>query len=198
MQAIECKSRLDLMHPPGTARPSDKVPYQILDGFSAVQVWCQQIKSRRAPAPRRGSEIIAQGKARRSVAQAGRRPGLAPRDPPRPPFSRVLFFRGLKPGKNKTREKGGIHIGLLAQGGAPLALGYYHVVPTGLVFGSLLSHKGQTDNVQLSSRPQLSGRTRNPAPGEQLKLPSDDQLYKEAVGAVRKAKTNSKVELPLG
>ena len=115
-----------------------------------------------------------------------------------PLFSRVLSFPGLKPGKDKTREKRGIHIGLLAQGGAPLALGYYHVVPTGLVFGSLLSHKGQTDNVQLSSRPQLSGRTRNPAPGEQLKLPSDDQLYKEAVGAVRKAKTNSKVELPLG
>jgi len=80
---------------------------------------------------------------------------------PHPPFSRVLFFPGLKPGKNKTREKGGIHIGLLTQGGAPLALGYYYVVPTGLCFGSLRSHKGQMDKVQLSSRPQLSGRTRN-------------------------------------
>src|SRR5271169_4118360 len=81
-----------------------------------------------------------------------------PRDP-HPLFSRVLFFPGFKPGKNKTREKRGIHVGLLTQGGAPFALGYYHVVPTGLCFGSLRSDKGQMDKVQLSSRHQLSGRT---------------------------------------
>src|ERR1017187_7235282 len=39
------------------------------------------------------------------------------------------------------------------------SLGYYHVVPTGLCFGSLRSDKGQIDKVQLSSTPQLSGRT---------------------------------------
>jgi hypothetical protein len=41
----------------------------------------------------------------------------------------------LKPGKTKLEKKRGIHVGLLTQGGALLA-GYYHVVPTGLGFGS--------------------------------------------------------------
>jgi hypothetical protein len=45
----------------------------------------------------------------------------------------------------------------------PAPLGYYHVVPTGLCFGSLRSDKGQMDKVQLSSRPQLSGRTETPS-----------------------------------
>jgi hypothetical protein len=49
--------------------------------------------------------------------------------------------------------------GVFTQGGALPRLGYYHVVPTGLGFGSLRSHKGQMDKVEPASRPQLSGRT---------------------------------------
>jgi hypothetical protein len=44
---------------------------------------------------------------------------------PLPPFFSSFVFPGFQPGKTKLEKKGGIHIGFLAQGGAPLALGWY-------------------------------------------------------------------------
>ena len=76
---------------------------------------------------------------------------------PPPPFFSSFVFPGFKPGKAKLEKKGGIHFRFLTQGGAPLAVGYYHVVPAGLGFGWLRSPKGQRHKVRLRSRPQLSG-----------------------------------------
>ncbi len=63
-----------------------------------------------------------------------------------PAFFPSFVFPGLKPGKTKLGKKAGIHVGFLTQGGAPLALGYYPIVPTGHRFGSLRSRNGQMDN----------------------------------------------------
>ena len=48
------------------------------------------------------------------------------------PFPEFCFFPGLRPGKKQNSEPpGGIYFGLLTQGGAPLALGWYAAAPLG-------------------------------------------------------------------
>jgi hypothetical protein len=55
----------------------------------------------------------------------------------------------------------GVRFGLFTQGGAPLALGYYRAVPTGLGFGSLRSHRSHGTEVTVQvgqpSRLPVSG-----------------------------------------
>jgi len=71
--------------------------------------------------------IARQGPPERS---AGGPPPWVEAATPLPPFSSSFVFPGLKPGKTKLEEKGGIHIGFLAPGGAPLA-GLFSAAPSG-------------------------------------------------------------------
>ena len=86
------------------------------------------------PAPRRGHKIAAQGKAAKPAALGKE-----------PPTQSLLPFRlGAPLVRQAGREKRGNHFASGTQGGAALALGYYHIVPTGLRFGSRRSHNRRT------------------------------------------------------
>jgi hypothetical protein len=80
---------------------------------------------------------IAQGKAAEAAALGKR-----------PPHPASFFSSGLprKHSGQTRRKKRGDHLGPATQGGArpSLVLGYYHIVPTGLQFGSLRSHVRRT------------------------------------------------------
>src|SRR5207249_3543816 len=106
-----------------------------------------------SPEPRRGGVIIAQGKAAacravatcRAVALRRREAAVLGKTPPHSPS----FFPSGLPRKHSGqtgRKKRGNQIGSPTQGGArsSLALGYYHLVPTGLQLGSLCSHNWRT------------------------------------------------------
>ena len=66
------------------------------------------------------------------------------------PFFQCQFGWAKGPAK-LTLKKGGVYFAFLTQGGASLALGYYHVVPTGLQFGSLRSRAGRNGTVPNSA-----------------------------------------------
>ena len=96
------------------------------------------------PAPRRGSKTVAQGKAAEAAA-LGKEPS--------PPNLFFPFRLGAPEARQAGREKRGNHFASRTQRGAALALGYYHIVPTGFRFGSLCSHNGE-----------LTGREQPPVP----------------------------------
>jgi len=84
------------------------------------------------PEPRRGGLMVAQGKG------AQRLPPWVTGHP-----TQLLFpLRFGAPAARQTAREKGNCFGPATQGGArsSLALGYHHIVPTGLQFGSLRSH----------------------------------------------------------
>ena len=102
------------------------------------------------PEPRRGGMIIAPGKAAEAAARG--------KKPPLPTF--FPFWFGA-PARQTRREKRKDHFGSVTQGGAALALGYYHIVLTGLQFGSLHSHIGRTISAATPGHQRLAAIRRD-------------------------------------